>query len=385
MMGNEQHPILFVHNSLPVGGAEQLRLAMCRELQQRHIPFRVCALECPSAIGEELMELGVPVDVLGTKQWVSDVRVWFRLAAYFRKYQPAIVQSSLFEANTHCRLIAPLLSVPALFCEEHGLEMQRIWVQEQWNRLLQGRSDVVLVVSRALYDDMKMHSRISADRLKILLNCIDSYQFDHGSATSLRQSLEIADDTFVIGHVGTLQTDKGHKVLFDAFKRFRQHHRAVLFLVGDGPIRQDLEAYAKQLEISEDVIFAGTRRDLRACYKSMDVFTFPSLAEGLGIALQEAMFMGLPVIASDKGGIPELISHEEDGLLVPAGDSETLSKMLLNLYEHAKLRARLGRNARQKMRQHYLPQQYVDHLFQMYRDVYKQKGFVLPPWLKKTA
>jgi len=376
-----QQPLIFVHNSLPVGGAEQLRLAMCRELRKRSVPFRVCALECPSTIGEELRELGIPVDVLGTKQWVSDVRVWFRLAAYFRQYRPALVQSALFEANTHCRLVAPCASVPVLFCEEHGLYPRRKRIREVTNRLLQRRSDVVLAVSRAVYDNMKECSKISTDRLQVLHNCIDPFQLENKSVPSLRQSLGIADDAFVIGHVGTLQMDKGHRVLFDAFQRFRQHHKAVLLLIGDGPIRHELEIYAHQLDISKDTIFAGRRRDLQACFKSMDVFAYPSIAEALGLAVQEAMFMKLPVIASDEGGLSELISHGQDGLLIPVGDAETLSKMLLNLYEDTELRARLGRNACQKIRRHYLPQQYVNRLFEIYRDVFAQKRLITPDWL----
>jgi len=377
-------PIIFVHNSLPVGGAEQLRLAVCRELLARGVPFRVCVLECASDIGEELISLGVKVDVLGTKQWISDVRVWFKLLAYFKKHQPAIVQSSLFEANTHCRWIAPYAPIPVLFCEEHGLNFRRNWLHEKLDNILQNRSDVVLTVSNAVYDYMRRGAHINPKRLKVLHNCIDSVPLEHQlHGHHLRELWGITERDYVIGHVGALKEEKGHRLLFQSFQQFhRQHSQAKLLLIGDGPMRADLQAYAQQLGIESDVIFAGSRRDMQACFQTMDMFVFPSINEALGIALQEAMFMGLPVIASNQGGMSELIEHDCDGLLVPLDNVGALTNAMLRLKGDEALCLQLGNAARDKMKRLYLPNNYVNQLFQMYRDVYAQKSLILPKWLE---
>ncbi len=377
-------PIVFVHNSLPIGGAEQLRLAMCRELLERNVPFRVCALECPGAIGEELKSMGVPLDVLHTKQWVFDVRVWFKLHAYFKQHQPSIVQSSLFEANTHCRLIAPYTSVPVLLCEEHGLDYRRSHVHGMLDAYLQSRADIVLTVSQAVYDYMRVSVHIDRARLKVLHNCIDPVPLSYEQVADLRISLGIAADDFVVGHVGALKEEKGHRILFQAFKNFwKQHKQSKLLLIGDGPMDVELRSYAQELGMEQQVVFAGTRRDMQACFKMMDIFAFPSVNEALGIALQEAMFMGLPVIASKQGGMEELIEHENNGLLIPLQDVHALTQAMLRLKDSARLCQTLGNAAREEITQHYLPKQYVDQLFQLYRTMYRQKNLLMPDWLKE--
>ncbi len=378
-------PIVFVHNSLPVGGAEQLRLAMCRELLARHVPFRICALECPGDIGEELQSMGVQLDVLDTKQWICDIRVWFKLKAYFNQHQPSIVQSSLFEANTHCRLVAPYSSVPVLLCEEHGLDYRRNDLHSMLDAYLQSRADIVLTVSQAVYDYMHTSVHIDAARLKVLHNCIDPVPFEYEQVADLRMSLGIANDDFVVGHVGALKEEKGHRILFEAFKGFvQQHKKSKLLLIGQGPMDLELRSYAHDLGIEQQVIFAGSRRDMQACFKVMDIFAFPSVNEALGIALQEAMFMGLPVIASKQGGMGELIEHENNGLLIPLHDVHALTRAMLRLKNSEHLCQKLGGAAREEIKKHYFPKQYVDQLFQLYRTMYQQKNLSMPDWLKET-
>jgi len=92
--------------------------------------------------------------------------------------------------------------------------------------------------------------------------------------------------------------------------------------------------------------------------------------------------MGLPVIASDQGGIPELIQHNHDGLLVPLGNVNAFTEEMLRLVVNRSLRKQLGDAAREKIKQHYLPSKYIDDLFQIYRHTFAKKGLTLPYWLE---
>ena len=157
---------------------------------------------------------------------------------------------------------------------------------------------------------------------RIVNNAIDSsaYTFDTVKRGKMRQELAIAEDAFVIGHVGRFNAVKNHTFLLDVFAEVKRHNEnAVLLLVGDGDLRAEMEQKAATLGISDCVIFTGIRSDVPDLMQAMDCFVFPSLYEGLGIVAVEAQAAGLPCIVSS--GVPQecditsLIDHiplEED-------------------------------------------------------------------------
>ncbi|TFG81586.1 MAG: glycosyltransferase, partial [Erysipelotrichales bacterium] len=113
-------------------------------------------------------------------------------------------------------------------------------------------------------------------------------------------------------------------------------------LLGDGELGDHLRKYADEAAIARNVRFLGWRSDVATVLSAFDVFAFPSLNEGMGKAIVEAMAMGKPVIASDVGGIPDLVVHGENGLLVPPADSEALANAVLELYENPDKRKKMG-------------------------------------------
>jgi glycosyltransferase involved in cell wall biosynthesis len=143
--------------------------------------------------------------------------------------------------------------------------------------------------------------------------------------------------------VANFRKEKGHDVLIAAHERVvRALPDARLVLVGDGAERDAIAAAAARRGISEHVTMAGYRPDVWAELARADVFVMPSHAEPLGIALLEAMAAGLPVVATEVGGIPEIVTHDVNGLLFPPGDDEALAEHLLSLLGDSARRARLG-------------------------------------------
>ena len=131
--------------------------------------------------------------------------------------------------------------------------------------------------------------------------------------------------------------------LLQAFAMFnKQRPAAKLLLVGDGPLRERLVAQVAQLGLVNDVVFAGSRPDVADLHKAMDLFVFPSRNEALGIALLEAMYSGLPVVATKIGGIPEVVKDGETGLLVDSEDVEGLAQAMQSLYENPELSRNVG-------------------------------------------
>jgi glycosyltransferase involved in cell wall biosynthesis len=155
--------------------------------------------------------------------------------------------------------------------------------------------------------------------------------------------------------VGRLVQRKGVRHLIDAIAHVREAH---LVVIGDGPERTALEAHARDLEIADRVEIRGRVSDeeLRAAYAASDVLVLPSVldargdTEGLGVVLLEAMSYGVPVVASDIGGITDIVEHEKSGLLVPPGDATQLARALERLMRDPALASRLGSAGRERVR-----------------------------------
>lgn len=138
---------------------------------------------------------------------------------------------------------------------------------------------------------------------KILNNAIDSkrYIYDSEKAIKVRENLNISSDAYVVGHVGRFALTKNHELLVKIFaKLLEKEVNAILLLVGDGELREQIEKQVESLGIADKVIFAGVRSDVDELLQAMDVFVFPSLYEGLPVSMVEAQAAGLPCIISDR-------------------------------------------------------------------------------------
>ncbi|MGY3718133.1 glycosyltransferase family 1 protein [Sutcliffiella cohnii] len=139
------------------------------------------------------------------------------------------------------------------------------------------------------------------EKFLVVNNAIDSkkFIFDEKTREEIREEFAI-DGKFVIGHIGRFNTPKNHEFLIDIFKEvYEKNNRAVLLLVGDGELREPIKAKINKMNLSDNVIFTGVRKDIPEILQAMDIFVFPSLYEGLGIAVIEAQAAGLPCIVAE--------------------------------------------------------------------------------------
>lgn len=169
---------------------------------------------------------------------------------------------------------------------------------------------------------------------------------------SLRRSLAVTRDQLLLVTVGRLMLQKGHTYLLDAI-HLLQETNAVFAFVGDGPLHEELEAKTSALELNDRVRFIGVRNDVAELLIVADVFVQPSLWEGMSLALLEAMFAGLPVVATRIEASTDVLEHEQTGLLVEPQDPASLADALRRIIADPELRARLGRAAQDKARQNY--------------------------------
>jgi len=169
------------------------------------------------------------------------------------------------------------------------------------------------------------------------------------SGEGVRSELGIPAGAPIVGHVGNFRTLKGHRILLEAAVIVRREFPEARFvLLGQGPVEAEIRHHAQQLGLNGSVVFAGWREDAPRVVGAFDVFVLPSIYEGLSIALLEAMAQGKPSVVSRVGGLPELIDHEHQGLLVEPGDPAELAQAILRLLRDPQLRSRLGVAARQR-------------------------------------
>jgi colanic acid/amylovoran biosynthesis glycosyltransferase len=157
-------------------------------------------------------------------------------------------------------------------------------------------------------------------------------------------------------NVAAMSTRKGHSVLVNAVAEMRDRgHEVALTLVGDGPERERVEAEVVRLGLEDAVTFCGAlpHEAVLACYADCDIFCLPSFAEGVPVVLMEAMACGIPVVATQINGIPELVDHAKSGLLVAPGRSDLVADALGALARDPALRARLGQEGRMRVEDQY--------------------------------
>lgn len=189
-------------------------------------------------------------------------------------------------------------------------------------------------------------SRNAKKKISIVHNAIPLVEFDNINRAEVRQSLDVSDNEIVITYTGRIVSDKGIQYLLDAFKKCNSTVLR-LFLVGDGPEKDKFIEYVKKNEIC-NVSFLGQRNDVMNILCASDIFVFPSLHENLPNSIVEACLAGLPVIATNVGGIPEIIS-EGCGLLIASKNAEEITTSIELLAGDSVLRATLGKNAKQRI------------------------------------
>ncbi|MDY9922280.1 glycosyltransferase [Methanobacterium sp.] len=204
------------------------------------------------------------------------------------------------------------------------------------------RADYVLVVNQNLQEKV-LELGINPDKIYITPNAVDVEKFNPQNK-ELPPNVKISSDKPVLLFVGNLVFQKGVKYLLEAKKLMKTG--AELVIVGDGPLRQDLEMKVRDGKIS-DVIFTGARRDVDEIMPSADVFVLPSISEGFPITILEAMASGLPVVATNVGGISEVM-NEDVGIMVNPSNPRELASALDKILENETLMIDMGAAAREQ-------------------------------------
>jgi glycosyltransferase involved in cell wall biosynthesis len=195
-------------------------------------------------------------------------------------------------------------------------------------------------------------ARVSPEKLTVIDNGIDFSEF---ASVRPSEDLESAKEgRLAVGVVGRLTAGKGHQRLFEAMPRvLSENPSVVLFVIGDGPLREALVALGKRLGIDSKLVFTGRRDDMPSVYAALDVVVLPSLYEGMPLVVLESLAASKAIIATQVGSIPEVIRNEVTGLLVEPDNSASLAIAIRRLIADATMRQSLGANGHAFARDHF--------------------------------
>jgi L-malate glycosyltransferase len=206
------------------------------------------------------------------------------------------------------------------------------------------QSDAVTAVSNYLKTETLNHFHVKSE-IEVVYNFIDSTEVTLKPDECIKR-FAAPNDELLITHISNFRPVKRVMDVIQTFARVQERVAARLLMVGDGPLRQEAENLSAQLGIRDKVLFIGKSKDTTRLLACSDLFILPSESESFGLSALEAMACGVPVIATDTGGMPEVQIHGETGFLCPIGDVECMANHAVELLSNPELRARFGQNAR---------------------------------------
>lgn len=344
--------ILLVIPTLDRSGAEkQLALLACGLPRDRY-EVRVVALTRGGPYEHDLRQHGIPVTIL-RKRWKLDPLCLYQLRRLIRTWKPDVVHTWLFAANAYGRLVAGPHGPPVIVSERCVDSWKSGW-QLKLDRWLMPRTALLVGNSHSVAEFYRQQ-QFPADRLRVVRNGIElpPPASDVSVAERDRRRADLCGlpaGAKVLGFVGRLARQKRVIDLIWMLVLLENLRDDIyLLLVGDGPERDWLERFARDLNVEERVKFVGHRADAADLLPLLDVFCLASDFEGMSNSIMEAMAVGLPVVASDIPPNRELVVDGQTGYLVPVGDRAAFARTALSLIERPDMAAQLGNAGRSRM------------------------------------
>lgn len=356
-----------------IGGLQRLITDTTLAMDPRQFTVEVICLDELGCFADMLRARGIRVTLLSRKEGRLALFPW-RLARLLRERRADVVHmhpgTLIFGA-----IAARLAGVAAAVYTEHGRALPESRMRLFEDRVSGVLIDRIIAVSADLADYLARVVRLPRRKIVLVTNGIPVDSFARGDASvRLRAELGLPAGVPVLGTVARLDAVKDQRTMLEAFALLRlRHPDARLLMVGEGPMRPELESYIAAEDLGGAVLMTGQRNDIPALVSLMDVFILSSLSEGTSISLLEAMASGVTPVVTRVGGNPAVVTHGVDGLLVEPRDAPGLAEALGDLVTDARRRRTLGDAARAKVRASYGIETMVSRYVQIYREILGRK------------
>jgi glycosyltransferase involved in cell wall biosynthesis len=348
-------------------GGQRQAFFLAGEIQKKGYPFKL-VVQPDSPLQAKAVEAGLPVLPIAMK---SEADFWavHRLARAMRRercvlahfhdaHGAAIGARAAARAHVPIRIVSRRVDFP--------IRSRRKYIKA---------IDAVIAISEGVREVL-VKGGVPERLISVVPSGIDFAPFREIKARDfLRKEFGFGPEDYLVGIVAQLEDHKGHRDLIEAARILKDHApRVRIVIVGEGSLRMQLDRQAHELRVEDVVYFLGFREDVPRILASLDLFVLSSRMEGLGSSIMDAMASRLPVVATQAGGIPEVVIHRETGLLVPPQDPPALANAILKLYLDKALAGRLAQRGFEVVHERFSAEAMAMKIIGIYERIASEKG-----------
>lgn len=377
--------ILQVIHTLKVGGAEKVVTKIATNLEPSGFNCYVVCLNEGGSFKEIIDRKGIPAEVLTIQRrsiknfplFLLDViRILISLNKIVKKNNIDVIHSHLDNANYFSIIIGLIRKIPVFptihttteFVIERKKIDPRYWLIKIFSYIIYRFCTKIIAVSDEVKEAILKEIKVNPRKIIVINNAVNIDKFSQErNIDCLYHTLGIKDNELIVSSIGRLEKQKGHIFLLKAVADVLETcPNTKFFLVGSGKEEERLKNFVVNNSLGESVHFLGNRSDIPELLSLTDIFVMPSIAEGLSIAMLEAMAAGKAIVSTDANGIRKLITHGVTGLLFPKGDIVQLKDTIINLLCDKNLRVKLGQNAKKYVSQYYNLEIFIKNIQNLY-------------------
>lgn len=337
--------------------------------------FKIHVITPPGPLAGEIKELRRKIDTdIITMRSRSDFKAIRKIRQHIKHIKPDVIHVHGTRAGALGRLAAVGLNIPVIYTEHLWTKHYTInnifirWCHMVGYWFLDLFTNMNIAVSYAVKEFLIDNNISRTEKIKVIYNGI--------ADTNLRAKVFQSDKEFLIGSVGTLNQIKGMQYLIRAMGQVhKEFPEAKLEIIGDGPFKDKLIKEVERRDLKKVVKFVGFTNEVEKHLTKFDLYVQPSLSESFGLAIVQAMNVGLPIIATNTGGIPEVVTDGKSGVLVKPADSKELANAINELLRNPKRGKIMGEMARQDVRIKFNLDDMIDELESVYEEVVKDPTF----------
>ena len=349
-------------------GAEKVMISIASQINYNGTQSSIVAIQNAHNPHIEVVEvsrvLGIPAFNIESRGRI-DLRTISRLTDYIKANNITLLHTHNYKANLIGLLVARKAKIP-IVATVHGYigNGRKLKFYEALDRFILRYFNKVILVD----DSLKRWFKNGLVKYEVINNGIDVGSWRVHGFTGSR--VQIKEGELVIGTVGRLSEEKGHRYLIEAFAQLLPKYPNVrLLIVGEGALRNKLENLCIQLRIQEKVTFTGFQVETAPYYEQMDIYVSSSLVEHFPLSILEAMGFGKAIVATNVGGVHNLIKDKDTGILINNKSSEEIYKAILLLLDDKFLREHIGKNAQRFVKNHYSLEKTVDSYKKIYEEI----------------
>ncbi len=370
--------VLILTTDSRIGGTEKILIEFLKKADRTKFNIFFMCLKPGGPLADIVKKMGFKSECLNVKNIFGAIRAYFYLKRFLKQNKIQILHSYLFHSNILSRIIRIHTKIPLIINSQRSTDEWKKWYHIFLDRYTGFLCDAIICNSLAVYNTMLGREKHKKEKLLYIPSGIDIKQYEFkGIGIDIRDSIGIPHNVPLLINVGNLRKPKGQIFLLKAMKIIKDRGlvspKPKAIIVGEGALRGFLEKGIRNLKIEKDVFLLGFRDDIVHLLGASDIFVLSSLWEGLPVSVMEAMALKKPIIATNVGGILELIQDNKTGLLVPSANPVALADAIERLLNNPQMIPEMGRNAKEFIEKNYTIEKMVDSIESLYIDFLEER------------